>query len=206
MGNMCSGPADSSDDVQLDPLVKIIDQILLTDVKVPQTERPANIKYGTAGFRTLGSQLDLVCFRVGILVGLRARLTGRAGVMITASHNPPQDNGVKIIESDGSMLNQAWEPLAELIVNAEDIRKFLTNFNEEQNREQYGFTEDIFKAQDEDNMPVVLLGMDTRESSQNLLRWTKEGIKSVGVNYVDFGLCTTPMLHWFVANDITNSA
>lgn len=41
--------------------------------------------------------------------------------MITASHNMWEDNGVKIIEPDGSMLIQRWESLAELIVNHSDI-------------------------------------------------------------------------------------
>ena len=62
-------------------------------------------KYGTAGFRTKGKELEKVCFRVGILVALRAKLTSRVGVMITASHNQKDDNGVKIIDSDGSMLD-----------------------------------------------------------------------------------------------------
>ena len=41
------------------------------------------------------------------------------GVMITASHNPPQDNGIKIIDCDGGMLTPTWEPLAEEIANVE---------------------------------------------------------------------------------------
>ena len=67
--------------------------------------QPRKFSYGTAGFRTLGSNLEKVCFRVGLLVGLRAKLTTLCGVMITASHNHKDDNGVKIVESDGSMLD-----------------------------------------------------------------------------------------------------
>lgn len=29
--------------------------------------------------------------------------------MITASHNPVEDNGVKMVDPDGGMLAQAWE-------------------------------------------------------------------------------------------------
>ena len=69
------------------------------------TATPLVFKYGTAGFRTAGKYLERVCFRVGVLVAMRAKLTQLSGVMITASHNQKDDNGVKIIESDGSMLD-----------------------------------------------------------------------------------------------------
>lgn len=29
--------------------------------------------------------------------------------MVTASHNPIEDNGVKMVDPDGGMLAQAWE-------------------------------------------------------------------------------------------------
>lgn len=81
----------------------VLDSLAKQDATYPVIEKI--FKYGTAGFRTLGSHLDRVCFRVGILVALRAKLTTRVGVMITASHNQKDDNGVKIVESDGSMLD-----------------------------------------------------------------------------------------------------
>jgi len=77
--------------------------ILEQDAKYPVIGK--HFGYGTAGFRTLGAHLERVCFRVGIIAALRAKVTSLCGVQITASHNMKDDNGVKIIEKDGSMLN-----------------------------------------------------------------------------------------------------
>ena len=38
--------------------------------------------------------------------------------MITASHNPPPDNGVKLVDPAGEMLEAAWESIATTIANA----------------------------------------------------------------------------------------
>lgn len=43
-------------------------------------------------------------------MALRAMHTGKVtGIVITASHNPEEDNGVKLVEPSGHMLCQEWE-------------------------------------------------------------------------------------------------
>jgi phosphoacetylglucosamine mutase len=41
--------------------------------------------------------------------------------MITASHNPECDNGVKLVDPAGEMLELAWEELATQLANAPDL-------------------------------------------------------------------------------------
>ena len=77
--------------------------------------------YGTAGFRYDAAYMERLDFRVGIFMALKAKLNGLGGVMVTASHNPPHYNGLKLVERDGFLLGVDWEPLADEIVNAEDI-------------------------------------------------------------------------------------
>ena len=68
------------------------------------------LSYGTAGFRARADLLDAVFLRMGMLAALRA-IQGRTviGVVVTASHNPIEDNGVKMIDADGGMLSREWE-------------------------------------------------------------------------------------------------
>ena len=72
--------------------------------------------YGTAGFRTVGTTLRSTVFRCGALAAIRSRVTGRAcGIVITASHNPEADNGVKLVDCTGGMLPPTWEAYAEAL-------------------------------------------------------------------------------------------
>ncbi len=65
------------------------------------------LAYGTAGFREKAEVLDHVCLRMGMIAALRAAATKQAvGLMVTASHNPVADNGLKAVDPDGGMLDQ----------------------------------------------------------------------------------------------------
>jgi phosphoacetylglucosamine mutase len=73
--------------------------------------------------------MERAAFRVGLVVARRAKIVGNMGVMVTASHNHHEDNGVKIIEPDGSMLVQDWELIAEMLINSKDLETSLKTFN-----------------------------------------------------------------------------
>lgn len=59
---------------------------------------------------------------MGILAALRSKGKGSVaiGLMITASHNPEPDNGVKLIDPHGEMLEFRWESIATQLANADD--------------------------------------------------------------------------------------
>ncbi len=66
-------------------------------------------RYGTAGFRNRSEVLNFCVFSVGVLSSLRSMKNKQiTGVMITASHNQYHDNGCKIIDSNGEMLEQRY--------------------------------------------------------------------------------------------------
>ncbi|EIW86764.1 Phosphoacetylglucosamine mutase [Coniophora puteana RWD-64-598 SS2] len=147
-------------------------------------------QYGTAGFRTLGKVLDPVLFRVGVLAGLRSKkLDGKViGVMVTASHNPEPDNGVKLVDPRGEMLESAWEIHATNLANAATTDDFVAAL------------EDFVKLAKIDlSKPArVVFARDTRPSGPALVASLKDGLQAIGAETRDGGITTTPVLHYLV--------
>jgi len=153
----------------------------------PRT-REQTIAYGTAGFRTKAELLDHVMYRMGLLAVLRSRAKGgqTIGAMITASHNPGPDNGVKLVDPKGEMLEAAWESVATRLANCkdEDIPTQL-----DQIVEQFSIPEIASQ---------VVVGRDTRVSSPALSQACLAGIAAAGGSSMDIGVVTTPQLHYMV--------
>ncbi|KAI9792767.1 MAG: Phosphoacetylglucosamine Mutase [Peltula sp. TS41687] len=147
-------------------------------------------EYGTAGFRMKASLLDSVVFRVGLLAALRSRkLNGQTvGVMITASHNPPEDNGVKLVDPMGEMLEASWENHATLLANAQ------SDVLLDHAYEQLGRTLKISSK----TPSRVVFARDTRASGPALVEALVDALKVTNSEYIDYGLLTTPQLHYMV--------
>ena len=109
--------------------------------------------------------MQRLCFRVGIVIAMKAKQDNLAGLMVTANHNPKEDNGVKIIESNGNTLELSWEPLAEKLVNSKDLRKTLEEIDSKEMRQKYNIKNSIFNP---NNKAYAFFGMDTRSTSPML--------------------------------------
>ena len=157
--------------------INLMENILSEDSRIP---RPGKyISYGTAGFRTKATDLPLVFFRSGLVALLRASETENSiGIMVTASHNEIQDNGLKMVDYNGEMLPISWEKTAEDLANTQDLQQTLS-----------GLVSKPLSGK-------ILIGADNRPSSPELVAYIKSAITAAGCSYYDYGLLTTPQLHF----------
>lgn len=145
---------------------------------------------GTAGFRMRADLLDYVMLTVGVLASLRSRklMSNTIGIMITASHNPAEDNGVKLVDPSGDMLEETWEHWATAFANAWEPAKL-----------KAAYINCIEECKiDQRKEAHVIIARDTRPSGDRLVKALIAGLEATGTKYTDYGYATTPQLHYLV--------
>ena len=132
--------------------------------------------YGTAGFRMRADNLDSVMYRMGLLAVLRSKAKGGKviGVVVTASHNPVHDNGVKLVDPLGEMLQPSWEKHASELANAEDIVEALKGVVKEHSIDW--------------SVPAkVFIARDTRPSGAQFVKVLMDGVQALDGSCHDYG-------------------
>lgn len=145
-----------------------------------------DINYGTAGFRGDCSYLERPVIVAAAIAALRASDQSLAtGLCITASHNLEPDNGVKIVQPDGSMIESKYENLAVNLLRGDaDVLEMFENMKP----------------------TTVILARDTRSSSPKFAQLAIRTFLCLNTAVLDLGRATTPMLHWAVIHFNNNIA
>lgn len=155
-----------------------MDSFLQKAAEISQQHPKPDVKfsYGTAGFRMRADHLDSVMYRMGLLAVLRSKAKdGKViGAVVTASHNPVHDNGVKLVDPLGEMLQFSWEKHASDLANAEDIVEVLKGVAMEHDIDW--------------SVPAkVFIARDTRPSGVQFVKALMDGVQALGGSCHDYG-------------------
>ncbi|KAG0438605.1 putative phosphoacetylglucosamine mutase [Dictyocoela muelleri] len=160
-----------------------------------QTNDKITFKYGTSGYRTKQEILDPIVARISIIAYIRSStFCGKhIGILLTASHNPLCDNGIKLIDHNGDMFDTHWEEMCDNAVNCDD--------------------QDLYSVLNKIHRKVgnscilgngvkgkIIVGRDTRDSGIRLTNVVKNILSNFNCTVFDVGLVSTPQMHFVVRN------
>jgi len=152
-----------------------------------------HINYGTSGFRRHSQVILSIAHRIGCAVALLScKHQKPMGIMVTASHNHHEDNGVKIMDENGNMIGKADEEFLEKYVNGCD---------------NVCGCDDVCRCNDEwtkeeESLKEIHIGYDSRASSPIICDMLIAGIRSVHADFpfLVTPLITTPQMHYLLSN------
>ena len=112
------------------------------------------------------------------------------GVVVTASHNPEEDNGIKLTDTSGGMLDAAWESRASELANCDNagVLSLLSQWTDG--------TPSLAPGEG----TRVVVGRDTRATSPWLSSLVCQGVRCFDVPVVDLGEVPTPVVHFAVGS------
>lgn len=153
------------------------------------------MKYGTSGFRDHHTKILQISEKIGIALALLNQYKKESfGIMITASHNHYEDNGIKIMNNKGIMV-------------AKDIEDYMENFINEQDYDYDEFLGDYAINNEHVSKNIIInIGYDSRRSSPQIANAIVSGIKKINTNiqYCLLPHVTTPELHFVFSSIQTN--
>lgn len=138
------------------------------------------MKYGTSGFRDHHEKILAISEKIGIAIALfSCYKTTTFGIMITASHNHFNDNGVKIMDNKGNMITN-------------EVEEFLENYINNDQEETPKIEDDILRT-----TMKIIIGYDSRKSSPEICNIIIQGIKKTNKKFPIQIMehVTTPQLH-----------
>jgi len=149
-------------------------------------------KYGTAGFRFNAYTIEnKIAPRIGSLLLIITNMLnwGKVGLVVTASHNSVIDNGIKIINNRGEMVEKEIERLSEIIINLpiEIYNNIIKSVSSSYKSNSY-----------------LIIGTDNRPNSRIIKDIIIDDWLNVNRNIIDLDICTTPNLHFIVVNPLLN--
>lgn len=183
-------------------------------------EGSLNVGYGTSGFRANAeapmNNMNHIAYRCGLLFAsipilsrnypethskhllesLDRHIIG-LGCIITASHNPHHDNGIKLFAPSGEMIESEWEHVMNEFINTRgSIQELLRGYF----YDHEGFEEHLENFRKKYAIRV-LIGSDNRATSPKLVSLFKSGVDALfGTLGLDtsesviIGKVTTPTL------------